>query len=771
MNGEAVLRWSRNAVTAALVALLVVMQLGLKRSERVEPARMRPAAGYGFVYLVDAPHPDSEGGNQSTLEVRENGRRLGPPHSMHEDIRKLGGGRFSHWGHMVVFSSSDGSDPRSNGRIYAVRYASPRTSLLGLALLAALVALESRRVARALAAVERLHPAWPALAIGLCALAFRIWVFAEHRADTLSLMVKGVPVSDGVWWDTMASAFASGDRTLGMWDSGFGSLRPFSWIFGGAIYALTGPSLVVTKLAHVVLGAIAVVLAFETLRRIAPFAVALIGAAGLAFSVLDARYALSPATEPLGAFLTALLLFLFVLAAQRWKRSLWLAAGLVLGFAILTRPEIIPAVLALPAALAIVLTRRSVPRPGRRQLAMAALLFVAGIAVTVGPWIIRQHIKFGTWQVSGNGPEVLYMASTPEYGTWSPAAYAQVAGMSARQRIEYFTAKEHESMRKHWRFYIRNAARHAMATASHVLPNLPLMLALVLLIPGALGAAPNWRRALRVLAPAAVIGVLLWLLPPNQQYWIWIAALGVAVVLRAPMLILGAAVAAPIVALGMTAMSDERMTYSLEWSATSLAIWLLAVVMGYPSGRLDTPPAWGRAALFVRRAATVAILILVMGLGKAAISFARTQEPHLPVTMTGPEASQSIARALEAPEGTAYIPLRDRLEVRTIWPRADYVMHFLAGESVTHWSPLFNQKRTYAFDIIQPLQERYYVMPQGIHPKLGERLVVVGMMVEREKLANSFEIIAAIDGSGRVWHPDLAVAAQHARDLGANREP
>ena len=768
MNQEVVLRWGRNAITVALVALLV-MQLGLKRSERVEPARLRPAGGYGFVYLVDAPHPDSDGGNQSTLEVRENGRRLGPPHSMHEDIRKLGGGRFSHWGHMVIFSSSDGSDPRSNGRTYTVRHASPRSPLLGLAVLAALLALESRRVVRALAAVEQLHPAWPALAIGLCALAFRIWVFAEHRADTLSLMVKGVPVSDAVWWDTMASAFASGDRTLGMWDSGFGSMRPFSWIFGGAIYALTGPSLVVTKLAHVVLGAIAVVLAFEALRRIAPFAVALIGAAGLAFSVLDARYALSMATEPLGAFLTALLLFLFVLAAQQWKRSLWLAAGLVLGFAILTRPEIMPAVLALPAALAIVLTRRSEPRPGRRQLAMAALLFVAGIAVTVGPWIIRQHIKFGTWQVSGNGPEALYMASTPEYGTWRPVPLP--AGMTPRQRIEYFTAKQHESIRLHWRFYIRNAARHAMGTASHVLPDLPLMLALVLLIPGALGAAPNWRRALRVLAPAAVIGVLLWLLPPDQQYWIWIAALGVALVLRAPMLILGAAVAAPIVALGLTAMSDERMTYSLEWSATSLAIWLLAVVLGHESGRRDMPPAWGRAALFVRRAATVAILILVMGLGKAAISFARTQEPHLPVTMTGPEASQSIARALEAPAGAPYLPLRDRLEARTIWPRADYVMHFQAGESVSHWSPLFSQPRAYAFDIIQPLHERYYVMPQGIQPKLGERLVVVGMMVERKNLANSFEIIAAIDGSGRVWHPDPAVAAQHARDMGANREP
>ncbi len=52
----------------------------------------------------------------STLVVKEDGKRLGPAHSLHADIAAAGGGRFSHWDSSVVFSTSDNSDPRENGR-------------------------------------------------------------------------------------------------------------------------------------------------------------------------------------------------------------------------------------------------------------------------------------------------------------------------------------------------------------------------------------------------------------------------------------------------------------------------------------------------------------------------------------------------------------------------------------------------------------------------------------------------------------------------------
>jgi hypothetical protein len=44
------------------------------------------------------------------------------PHSLHEDIRRRGTGRFSHWGDCIYFSTSDGSDPNLNGRLYRLIY-------------------------------------------------------------------------------------------------------------------------------------------------------------------------------------------------------------------------------------------------------------------------------------------------------------------------------------------------------------------------------------------------------------------------------------------------------------------------------------------------------------------------------------------------------------------------------------------------------------------------------------------------------------------------
>jgi hypothetical protein len=58
--------------------------------------------------------------SSSSLRVFEDDRELGPGHASHEEIRRSGAGRFSHWGEQLYFSASDNSDPRSNGRRYRV---------------------------------------------------------------------------------------------------------------------------------------------------------------------------------------------------------------------------------------------------------------------------------------------------------------------------------------------------------------------------------------------------------------------------------------------------------------------------------------------------------------------------------------------------------------------------------------------------------------------------------------------------------------------------
>ena len=60
------------------------------------------------------------GQNSSPILVFEDKAPLGSAHALHVDIIKFGAGRYSHWGSELLFSSSDNSDPRSNGRKYEI---------------------------------------------------------------------------------------------------------------------------------------------------------------------------------------------------------------------------------------------------------------------------------------------------------------------------------------------------------------------------------------------------------------------------------------------------------------------------------------------------------------------------------------------------------------------------------------------------------------------------------------------------------------------------
>jgi pectate lyase len=60
-------------------------------------------------------------GNASPLELLEDDRPLGPAHTVHDTIREDGRGGYSHWRGGLYFSTSDNSNPETNGRRYAIR--------------------------------------------------------------------------------------------------------------------------------------------------------------------------------------------------------------------------------------------------------------------------------------------------------------------------------------------------------------------------------------------------------------------------------------------------------------------------------------------------------------------------------------------------------------------------------------------------------------------------------------------------------------------------
>jgi hypothetical protein len=76
----------------------------------------------GHCYLATIHHrilSDLE--SASRISVYEDGVPLPHPHADHLRIREQGQGAFSHWGSAIYLSTSDNSDPRTNGRTYTYK--------------------------------------------------------------------------------------------------------------------------------------------------------------------------------------------------------------------------------------------------------------------------------------------------------------------------------------------------------------------------------------------------------------------------------------------------------------------------------------------------------------------------------------------------------------------------------------------------------------------------------------------------------------------------
>lgn len=156
-RGRAVAALRRAVALAALLAAMVAAILICFPYDVVRPIPVASAGHWGGHAYVVAIAETLPGGRlaewvevlpdmsarpgSSKLRFLEQGKPIGAPHSVHAEIERLGGGRFSHWGHQLVFSASDNSDPRTNGRSYAVSYAVSAPwwialVLLGIAVLA-----------------------------------------------------------------------------------------------------------------------------------------------------------------------------------------------------------------------------------------------------------------------------------------------------------------------------------------------------------------------------------------------------------------------------------------------------------------------------------------------------------------------------------------------------------------------------------------------------------------------------------------------------------
>ncbi|MBI3444874.1 MAG: glucosyltransferase domain-containing protein [Magnetospirillum sp.] len=119
---------ARIAILCSLLGLGVAIWLTLaefKWQTTLEPAAISADSGYCYIYTTSPAWPlDLAAGKGGTFELRlsEDGRELGPAHSSRVSVRSEGGGRFltSLLYRKLFFSTSDGGDPRSNGRVYRI---------------------------------------------------------------------------------------------------------------------------------------------------------------------------------------------------------------------------------------------------------------------------------------------------------------------------------------------------------------------------------------------------------------------------------------------------------------------------------------------------------------------------------------------------------------------------------------------------------------------------------------------------------------------------
>ncbi len=105
------------------LALLVASLTAPRLPADLVPAAMTPDGGAAYVAPIAIRPPfgfriAGDSGRypaRSEMELRENGKLLGPPHANHAEMRSEGRGRYSHWRDELKFSASDSTDPAAPG--------------------------------------------------------------------------------------------------------------------------------------------------------------------------------------------------------------------------------------------------------------------------------------------------------------------------------------------------------------------------------------------------------------------------------------------------------------------------------------------------------------------------------------------------------------------------------------------------------------------------------------------------------------------------------
>jgi 4-amino-4-deoxy-L-arabinose transferase-like glycosyltransferase len=265
------------------------------------------------------------------------------------------------------------------------------------------------------------------------------------------LLVDPKPVSDFAWYFTKGIdiSFGRGYQSNGVptayWPVGYPA-------FLGAIFALFGRSLLVAKIANLVLSTGVLALSYWIAGRLFRSALtARLTLLILAFYPNSIAYSSLVASESL--FMLLMLLGIALLLIPNARFLMAVLAGAVFGAACLVRPQLLP----LPFAFVLLLpgAKKAAGPFGGRLLSLVGVY--AALVLVLLPWTLRNYKAFGHFVfVSTNGGGNLLIGNNP----WASGAYVFRPEFAAIEG----TGDEYEQDRRAGRFAIQYMREHPVET-------------------------------------------------------------------------------------------------------------------------------------------------------------------------------------------------------------------------------------------------------------------------------------------------------------------
>ena len=473
------LAWRAALAVPVVFSALLLLWMGklLPWPERTLPlTKIRATEGFGFTSKLPAPWPGFAFVGLSGI-LTEDGREMTP---VKENglVRQNGMGAFRVGGERVLFSSSDGSDPLKNGRVYSLRVPTVVVPwlrpliLCGGALAGFLFFGKNLRPViarlRPVAAESAGSPAisaWKwALALFVLALAVRAgFILANPDYTDGQMSIRGVPYSDAGGWHAMAKSTARGRGV----DSAFPGMRALYPMFLANFYTWFGPSPALAKALQALIGAATTAVIFLALRRAMPLWPSVAAALFFAVDPRQVTQAGRLMTEPFGLLLTVLSAWCLIGGGERRRPAMLFASGAFFACSNLTRPLTL---FAFPIFVTLVAANSWLRETHRWRAALLhSAAFAFGTVLCLAPWIIRERVTHGIWSISSNSSSALFAASTPEFGTWTTGVEAlpEQAGIphKVKPRFDFFQERFRENLKRHPGFYAANVRRSLVIAA------------------------------------------------------------------------------------------------------------------------------------------------------------------------------------------------------------------------------------------------------------------------------------------------------------------